>query len=83
MEDQDVSPTKKKATHGYLNPNAVKRFAFFVVAICIVVSVVASILAIWQFAETDVLWRTVATCVVVAAGVGVFTFINGVFGDTK
>ncbi len=83
MEDRDVSPAKKKAKRGYLNPNAVKGFAFFIIAICIVVSVVASILAIWQFAETDVLWRTVATCVVVAAGVGVFTFINSVFGDTK
>ena len=43
--------------------------------------VVATILAIWEFAETDVLWRTVATCFVVGAGAAVFALVNNVFGD--
>ena len=41
------------------------------------VAVVALLLAIWQFTGTDVLWRTVATCVVVGAGTLAFSFVNG------
>ena len=81
MKDQDLSSSTSKAKRGYINPKAVKGFAFFIITICIVISVVASILAIWKFAETDVLWRTVATCFVVAGGVGIFALVNGVFGD--
>ena len=47
--------------------------------ICIVVAVVACLLAIWQFTGTDVLWRTVATCVVIGAGTLAFSFVNGLF----
>ena len=48
---------------------------------CIVVAVVAAILAIWEFTKTDVLWRTVATCVVIAAGTSLFAHVNGSFDD--
>jgi hypothetical protein len=43
------------------------------------VAVVASLLAIWNFAGTDVLWRTVATCAVVGAGMVAFYVINTIF----
>jgi uncharacterized membrane protein required for colicin V production len=59
----------------------VRGFAFFVVTLCIAVSVVACVLAIWEFAVKDVLWRTVSTCVVVAAGVAIFALTNFVFGE--
>ena len=81
MEDQDVSSPSGKDKRGYIKPNAVKGFAFVVITICIVTSVVACVLAIWEFANTDVLWRTVATCSVVAAGVAIFAVVNTVFGD--
>lgn len=67
--------------HGYFNAIVIKGFCFFVITICIVISVVAAILAIWEFAGTDVLWRTVATCCVVAAGTAIFTVTNTVLGD--
>ena len=81
MQDQDKSVTKRKKRRGYINPNVVTGLAFFVITICIVISVAASVLAIWKFAETDVLWRTVATCLVVAFGAATFTFVNTVLGD--
>ncbi len=73
--------SKGSGKRGYINPRIVKGFSFFVITVCIVISVVATILAIWKFAETDVLWRTVATCFVVAAGAAIFAFANAVFGD--
>jgi len=58
----------------------VTKLAFWTTSACIVVAVVASLLAIWNFAGTDVLWRTVATCTVVGAGMVAFYVINVIFG---
>ena len=47
---------------GFLNPRVVTKISFWTTSGCILVAVVACLLAIWQFTGTDVLWRTVATC---------------------
>ena len=64
---------------GFLNPRIVTKLAFWTTSACIVVAVVASLLAIWNFAGTDVLWRTVATCAVIGGGMVAFYVINGIF----
>ena len=64
---------------GYLNPAVVLRLSFWITTICILVAVVASVLAIWDFTGTDALWRTVATCAVIGAGTVIFSWINGLF----
>jgi hypothetical protein len=66
---------------GYLNQRALAAFAFWTTAVCILVAVVACLLAIWEFTGTDVLWRTVATCVVIGAGTLTLTLVNGLFGN--
>jgi len=66
---------------GFLNPKRVTLFAFWTTAISILVAVVASILAIWEFTGTDALWRTVATCVVVGVGTLAFSWVNMLFGE--
>jgi hypothetical protein len=67
---------------GFLNPVVVWRVSFWTIAICIAVAVLASILAIWEYAGTDILWRTVATCAVIGAGTLAFSWLNSVFGRT-
>ena len=64
---------------GFLNPARVVVLSFWITAACILVAVVASILAIWQFTGTDALWRTVATCVVVGVGTLAFSWVNSLF----
>jgi hypothetical protein len=59
----------------------VRTVSFWTTAICIIVAVMASLLAIWQFTGTDVLWRTVATCAVIGAGTVAFSLLNGLFGE--
>jgi uncharacterized membrane protein YwaF len=66
---------------GFLNRSRVTLFAFWITASCILVAVVASILAIWEFTGTDALWRTVATCVVVGVGTLAFAWVNMLFGE--
>ena len=66
---------------GFLNPKRVTLFSFWITAACILVAVVASILAIWEFTGTDALWRTVATCVVIGVGTLAFSWVNNLFGE--
>ena len=70
---------QKPKRRGYLNPESVRRVAFWTTSACILVAVGASLLAIWQFAGTDVLWRTVATCAVIGFGMVAFFVVNVLF----
>ena len=75
--------TSQRPQHGYLNHTVVVRFSFWTIVACIAIAVVASVLAIWEFAGTGVLWRTVATCAVVAGGTMTFSLVNGIFGSDR
>jgi hypothetical protein len=76
----EPTQTKQRASRGFLNPHVVRALSFWIITACIVVAVVATILAIWEFTKTDVLWRTVATCAVIGAGTLLFARVNGLFG---
>ena len=77
MDRADVPKTPRR---GFLTPSRVVSFSFWITTTCILVAVVASILAIWEFTGTDALWRTVATCVVVGIGTLAFSWVNALFG---
>ncbi len=66
---------------GFLNPGRVRALSFWITTLCILVSVVACLLAIWEFTGTDVLWRTVATCAVIGGGMIAFAWVNVLFGE--
>jgi hypothetical protein len=77
------SQLTKRTRRGYLNPHVVHRVSFWTTTGCLVVAVVSSVLAIWQYTGTDVLWRTVATCAVIGSGTMLFSVVNGLFGDEE
>jgi len=81
MDTESGRPKRR----GYLKPALVARISFWTTTVCVLVAVVMSILAIWQFTGTDALWRTVATCLVIAAGTLAFSWINGLYdpGDRE
>lgn len=68
---------------GFLNPQMVRRLSFWTTSGCLLVAVVACLLAIWEFTGTDLLWRTVATCAVIGGGTVAFSWINALFGDRQ
>lgn len=61
----------------------VRTISFWTTSACILVAVVASLLAIWNFTGTDILWRTVATCAVIGAGTVAFYWVNVLFGKNS
>lgn len=78
----DAPPSERRSLRrGYLSPQLVRRLSFWTTSMCILVAVVACLLAIWQFTGTDVLWRTVATCAVIGGGTVAFSLVNALFGD--
>ena len=81
-DEPSLKPGAKKPK-GFFSPKVVRTAAFTIISVCIVVSVVMCILAIWDFANEDALWRMVASCVVVGGGTALFAIVNVVFGGSQ
>ncbi|MBD3246741.1 MAG: hypothetical protein GF333_06985 [Candidatus Omnitrophica bacterium] len=81
MTEQIQTQEGKKKDKGFLNPQGVKTVIFTVMVACVGLGVVVSILAIWDFAQNDVLWRTLATLGVIWLGCIIFGSVNRRFGD--
>lgn len=79
FKNMNLRPSRK----GFFPPLLVKCTAFYVISLCILASVVVCILAIWDFARTDTLWRLVSSFLVVGAGTWLFAWLNGFFGDDR
>lgn len=79
MANPPVLSEKKKK--GMLDQQTARKGVFTVVSICILVSLVAAIMAVWQFTGRDVLWRTIATCVLIAFAAIAFSMVNVAFGQ--
>lgn len=72
--------TKKKTVRGFFPPAIIKTVSFSIISLCILAGVVVCILAIWDFAGRDTLWRFTSSFLVVAAGTLLFSVVNGMFG---
>ena len=70
----------KKSKQGLLDSNKVRIITFSVITLCIIISVLSSILAVWDFTNQDSLWRTVATCLIIGAGMITFSVVNTFYG---
>lgn len=83
MEKEPSIPPKKSArdeTRGVINPRLLRNVAFVIITFSLVVCTVLCILAIWQFTESDAVWRAIATFIVVAVSTGILTFVNEKLG---
>ena len=82
-EENLANSEQRQSRRGFLNPGLVRSISFWITSGCILVAVLASLLAIWRFAGSDILWRTVATCAVIGSGTVAFYWINVLFGNTS
>lgn len=80
-KNEQVSVSIKRETRsGVVNPALVRWIAFGVITVSLVVCTVLCILAIWQFTQSDAVWRAIATFCVVSVATGIFTFVNEKLG---
>ena len=75
-EDTDVVVKLKSETKGVIEPRLVRWIAFIVITLSLIACTVLCILAIWNFTESNAVWRAIATFVVVSGATAIFTFIN-------
>ena len=78
-----AKPVSRRRSQGFLPPRAVRGVSFCIISVCIFASVLACILAVWDFTKKDSLWRLIASFIVVGAGTALFAWVNGVFGDDE
>lgn len=71
---------QKKRPRGVVNPNVVRIIAFIIITTSLVVCTVLCILAIWQFTQSDAVWRAIATFIVVMIATAIFTVVNEKLG---
>ncbi|MBA2335658.1 MAG: hypothetical protein ACR2M8_00935 [Pyrinomonadaceae bacterium] len=76
--DRDL--TVKKELKGVVEPKLVRIISFIVITVSLAACTVLCILAIWQFTESDAVWRAVATFIVVSIATAIFTFVNEKLG---
>ena len=74
---------EKNKKKGFLNTKVIRGISFYIISACIIFSVLMCILAIWDYAKSDIFWRTVATLGVIGVGTAVFAYVNGIFGNEE
>ena len=82
MNKENNEPTIKikREIKGVVEPKLVRIISFIIITLSLVACTVLCILAIWQFTESDAVWRAVATFIVVSVATGIFTFVNEKLG---
>jgi len=82
MEKQNTEPTIKikREMKGVVEPKLVRVISFIIITLSLVACTVLCILAIWQFTESDAVFRAIATFIVVSVATGIFTFVNEKLG---
>lgn len=78
--DPNLTARIKSETRGVIDPTTVRWIAFIVITVSLVACTVLCILAIWQFTESDAVWRAIATFIVVSIATAIFTFVNEKLG---
>ena len=77
---KDSGLKEVRVNKGVINPRLLRNIAFGVITFSLVVCTVLCILAIWQFTQSDAVWRAIATFVVVSVAIGILTFVNEKLG---
>jgi glucan phosphoethanolaminetransferase (alkaline phosphatase superfamily) len=79
-DSDEVKKIVQKEIKGVINPFWVRWIAFCVITVSLVFCTVLCILAIWEFTESDAVWRAIATFIVVSVATAIFTFVNEKLG---
>ena len=79
-ENSEATIKIKREIKGVVEPKLVRIISFTIITLSLVACTVLCILAIWQFTQSDAVWRAIATFIVVSVATGIFTFVNEKLG---
>lgn len=79
-DSREITIKTKTELRGVVEPKLVRIISFVVITISLVACTVLCILAIWKFTESDVVWRAIATFIVVSVATAIFAFVNEKLG---
>ncbi len=79
-EKKFAAPKPQRELKGVIQPRLVRNISFSIITLSLVACTVLCILAIWQFTQSDAVWRAIATFLVVIVATGIFTFVNEKLG---
>ena len=79
-DSPEITIKTKRELRGVLEPKLVRILSFIVITVSLVACTVLCILAIWNFTESDAVWRAIATFIVVSIATAIFTFVNEKLG---
>ncbi len=79
-ENSESTIKIKREMKGVVEPQLVRIISFIIITLSLVACTVLCILAIWQFTQSDAVWRAIATFIVVSVATGIFTFVNEKLG---
>jgi len=79
-EKSEQTVNIKREIKGVVEPKLVRVISFTIITLSLVSCTVLCILAIWQFTESDAVWRAIATFIVVSVATGIYTFVNEKLG---
>ena len=79
-QDPDVVVELKSKDRGVVSPHIVRWIAFIIITVSLVICTVLCILAIWQFTESDAVYRAIGTFIVVSVATAIFTVVNEKLG---
>jgi hypothetical protein len=78
--EMDTTTRSSRPVVGVCNAKVTRLLSFVVIALALVVSVAACLLAVWGYAETEIAWRSLASLGIVSVAVAVFVALNEGFG---
>ena len=79
-EGREPANAVTKELKGVVQPKLVRIISFVIITGSLVACTVLCILAIWQFTQSEAVWRAIATFIVVIMATAIFTFVNEKLG---
>ena len=79
-EGREPANAAAKELKGVVQPKLVRIISFIIITASLVACTVLCILAIWQFTQSEAVWRAIATFIVVIMATAIFTFVNEKLG---
>ena len=76
----DARRIVRQEIKGVLNPKFVRGISFVIISFSLVICTALCVWGIWQEDPSHVVWRTVATLIVVITATAIFTVVNEKLG---